>query len=292
VSRIERLLARVPEDIRSELVVVPGLAEWIDACWTDATTAWPGLALGADDFLPYLGERASASWRAGDALPHVRAADLYLACACARGHAAALAALDQRYLPAMDAALGKRSLAHLRDEVKQRVRTKLLVGDGAGGAPRIAEYAGRGDLASWLQAVAVRIALNMVRDDRRDVELVDDDAAAAPASGDSPELRLIKERGGAALVEAFTEAFAGLTARQRNLLRQHFLDGLGIDELGTAYRVHRATAARWLAKARATLVGRTRRLLADRLQLRAGELDSFGRYIDSQVELVLRKTSI
>ncbi len=56
-----------------------------------------------------------------------------------------------------------------------------------------------------------------------------------------------------------------IAPRQRNLLRQHLLDGLTIDELGVIYQVHRVTAARWLTAARADLWAHTRRRLRQTL---------------------------
>ena len=50
-----------------------------------------------------------------------------------------------------------------------------------------------------------------------------------------------------------------LSAEDRTLLRQQIVDGLSIDAIGAAYGVHRATAARWLNRARGALVARRTR---------------------------------
>ena len=47
------------------------------------------------------------------------------------------------------------------DEVRQVLRTKLLVGDGA--PPKIADYSGRGPLDGWVRAAAVRAAIDLKR---------------------------------------------------------------------------------------------------------------------------------
>jgi RNA polymerase sigma-70 factor (ECF subfamily) len=65
------------------------------------------------------------------------------------------------------------------------------------------------------------------------------------------------------------------------------LDELSIDELATIYRVHRATCARWLSDAREQVRKQTRRRLLERLGTPAAELDSFMRYLDSDLELSL-----
>ena len=78
--------------------------------------------------------------------------DVELARACARADPAALAAFEQvlgAVRPAI-ASLGA-SAAEI-DEVLQRVRVQLLVGD----PPGIAGYAGRGELRAWVRVIAVR----------------------------------------------------------------------------------------------------------------------------------------
>src|SRR5439155_27001611 len=85
-----------------------------------------------------------------------------------------------------------------------------------------------------------------------------------------PETALLRARYASAANEALREAFASLDARERNLLRQHFVDRLSIDDLGPLYGVHRATVARWLERAREALEARTRKLLMERLDVGGG----------------------
>jgi RNA polymerase sigma-70 factor (ECF subfamily) len=80
-----------------------------------------------------------------------------------------------------------------------------------------------------------------------------------------------------------------LSDRQRTILRQQLLDGLSIDEIGALYRIHRATAARWLEQARQQVLENTRALLLERLQVRPQELDSIIRLIRSRLEVSLRQ---
>ena len=78
--------------------------------------------------------------------------------------------------------------------------------------------------------------------------------------------------------------------RQRNLLRQHILDELTIDDLARLYRVHRATCARWLADARADLGKHTRKKLVVALGLaNKDDMDSMLRFLDSDIELSISK---
>jgi RNA polymerase sigma-70 factor len=79
----------------------------------------------------------------------------------------------------------------------------------------------------------------------------DNDALDALVGGTGAgETMLDTEHHREAFREALQEALAMLTAREKTLLRLHFLDGMNIDALGTVFQVHRATVARWLVSIR------------------------------------------
>ncbi len=71
------------------------------------------------------------------------------------------------------------------------------------------------------------------------------------------------------------------------MLNLHFVDGLSIDEVGTVYHVHRATAARWISAARAALLKEIRLRLAAALRASESELDSVMRGVRSQLDVSL-----
>jgi RNA polymerase sigma-70 factor, ECF subfamily len=81
----------------------------------------------------------------------------------------------------------------------------------------------------------------------------------------------------------------GLSDHDRVLLRQHHLDQLTIDELASLHKVHRATAARWIANARASLLSRVRERMIERLSISGGELDSALRLARSQLEVSIHR---
>ena len=83
---------------------------------------------------------------------------------------------------------------------------------------------------------------------------------------------------------AFRRAIAKLELRERNLLRQHYLDELSLEDVASLYRVHRATAARWLSSARSGLLALTRQELAAALGLPAHEVDSLMRLLQSRLD--------
>nr|MDQ3368351.1 transcriptional regulator [Myxococcota bacterium] len=172
------------------------------------------------------------------------------------------------------------------DEIIQRVRVALLATDGAG----ISGYSGRGDLRSYVRAVAVRIALKRL--EREEAASPDDDTdvlAFQPDAADSPELRLLKDRCRSDLRGAFATALASLEPRQRTLLRQHYVDGLTIDALGRLHRVHRSTCARWIETARADVLTAIRRHLRQALDLGESDLESALALVRSQLDLSLSR---
>ena len=91
-----------------------------------------------------------------------RGADLYLAAACARGDAAAVNAFDRAFLQAPGPiGAGKVTPSQL-DEVRQRLRVKLL----AGPNPNITTYRGFGPLGAWVRVAAARVASNLQENER------------------------------------------------------------------------------------------------------------------------------
>ena len=134
-----------------------------------------------------------------------------------------------------------------------------------------------------MQVVATRIALDHTRAKDRPTAGGDElDALAAIA--DDPELAFLKATYRAAWRDAFTAAAGDLDARARNLLRLHHLGGATLEQLAAMYGVHRATAVRWLADARAALARGTRRRLTASLDVSPAELDSILAMIGSRLE--------
>jgi RNA polymerase sigma-70 factor (ECF subfamily) len=260
------------------------LAPLVDAMVREAHRTWPAVTVSDGDFVAYVGERLPAEESAAAALTKLCTRDLYLALACSRGDTRALATFEAHCVETIDAALARLGASNdIVTEVKQRLRRSLLVADGA--APAIAQFSGRGNLRAWVRVIAVREALALVRQSRKDTPIEDALLAQKLIPADDPELAYLKGMYRQEFKTAFAEAMAGLGDRERTLLRQHMLDGLNIDELGALYRVHRATAARWLESARRKLVERTLASLRSRLRVQPEELDSILRLIRSQLDV-------
>jgi RNA polymerase sigma-70 factor (ECF subfamily) len=282
-ARVRSFLDALEPGARATAERSAGFAAALDRVVEAARAAWPDIALDDATFLAHLAERAGEP--TADSLVRLPAADLYLACACARGIPVALRAFDDQFVGAIDPALRHAGLfPDLFDEVKQRLRIKLFT-SADGHAPRILDYLGRGNLRGWLRIVAVREALNTLRGDKRALA---GGLSEVPLVTDDPVLDHLKTRYRGEFRDAIAEAAGTLEPRERNLLRQYYLDGLTYDVLARMYRVHLATVARWVDKAREALLASTRRVLVTRMNIPRDELDSILRLIESQLEVSAR----
>jgi RNA polymerase sigma-70 factor (ECF subfamily) len=237
--------------------------------------AWPQVELSLEELGRAFGDRRVAE---------EKAADVFLACACAVRAPGALDAFDRAYLSDVRALIGKlRPSDAFADEVRQALREKLFVG-GAGAPGRIAEYNGDGALANWVRVTALRTAIDLQRQHRPPVEpkrTLEDPARA------DPELQHVKQRYRKPFNDAFRRALAALTAEQRALLKEHYVDGATLEELAKSLGVHRATAARRLATVRLTVLDEARRILSEELGTTSSELESLVRVMRSQIDLTL-----
>jgi RNA polymerase sigma-70 factor (ECF subfamily) len=248
---------------------------------------WPGVSLAEEAFVDHLAALVLPGTDPGEALDAMQLEELYLACACGQGDRAALEAFDQRFSEDL-------RIAHVRmggrapglEDYLQTIRRKLF----AEQPPGILRYAGTGALRSWLRVTAVRVLLDMTRNmASREVATADNRFDAVPAAEDDPELAYLKVSYRHAFREAFEEAATGLSPEARNVLRAHFVHGLGIDEIAATHGIHRATAARRLAKAREDLLRDTRRILLARLSLSRDELASVMRLIESKLHVSMQR---
>ena len=214
--------------------------------------------------------------------------EIVLAAACVAGDAGAIAELDREYGTQL-AALVAGIAGDRTDDIMQDLRAKLLTATDR--PARLAEYGGRGSLLSWLRVVAAREALSALRRGRREVPLDDEVMLGKLVATHDPALALIRAQSVAAIKRAFAAAVAGLTVRERNLLRQQLVDGLTIDDLAPLYAVHRVTVSRWLASARDSVWTATQQALRTELALTPSQLDSLlasaREYLDLSLERVL-----
>jgi RNA polymerase sigma-70 factor, ECF subfamily len=251
----------------------------------EAGAVWPEVHIPPGEFVRYLAERLPE----GDPLQGLKAlnvTDLYLACACVRGDPRALRMLEAGHFSMIEAAVAQlRASAAQIDEVKQVVREEVLVG-AAGKRPSLASYSGRGALGGWLRVTAVRCALRVIKKDGGSVP--DPDLAQnLPGPRNDPELEHLKALYQREFHAGVEGAIRSLSDQERNLLRYHYVDGLTVDDLAVLYHAHRATVARWIAKARREIFQQTRRTLTAKLEVGSAEYESILRMIRSQMHITL-----
>jgi RNA polymerase sigma-70 factor, ECF subfamily len=265
----------------------PDLERLLASALETARAAWPDVRVEDAEVLEYVAARLPEDGApdAATRLAEMHVSDLYLACACARGDDRALKAFDVHFLPEVASFVAQIDRSpSFAVEVRQQLREKLFF-HVEGEAPKIADFTGRGPLGGWLRVAAVRTALNLRRS-RKDHDDANDPAGPAlvPPTPD-PELDYLKTRYGRELREALVTTLANLPADERNVLRMHYIDGLNIDEVGTAYRVHRSTVARWLSASREKILKETKRALGEKLHLDRGEVESMIGLVQSQLDV-------
>jgi RNA polymerase sigma-70 factor, ECF subfamily len=253
-------------------------AELLRAC-EEAKAAWPGVTYSPEELARVLGGLVQSD----DALAELRqvhAADVYLACACVAGDTAAVRAFGRVHLARVREWVNQvdRSEA-FADDVRQEASRRLLVASDR--PPDLAGYSGRGALGAYVRIFVTRLARKMKRGkaQSRHVEI----PLALEAPDLDPEVALLRRRYAREFSDAFRATLTTLSADERNVLKLHYLDGLSIEEVGTTYRVSRATAARWLARARSRVVEETQRMLVDRLGMSAPNAASMLALVQSQL---------
>ena len=282
-------MGAVPTDRVQQLATTSGLGvpsrAAAEAAWelllSLARAKWPTVKLDEDAFATFVGERLTGDDLA-TALGTAPGADLALAAACAAQEPTAHAAFDSVLAEVDAAGSATSSPKDLVDDVKQLLRLQLLVPrDGKPAA--IVGYRGKGPLRGWVRITATRELIRHKKKRQREAPL-DKQLDKMLASGVDPGLAALKGEYRAEFAVALREAISDLSAEDRTLLRQQIVDAMSIDAVGAAYGVHRATAARWLTRARSALVAATHKRLAERLKLPVEQMDSVIRLVSSQLD--------
>jgi RNA polymerase sigma-70 factor (ECF subfamily) len=265
-----------------------GLEQWLRELAARGQAAWPGIVIAEADLAAFAAARLAPDLDTERALAALDPVELYLGCGLVAGQPAALAAFEHTYAPKVRAAVGRFGLDPADvDEITQTVRDRLFVAE-PGAAPRIAAYAGRGELGAVVHVIAVRAAVSLLRRQKNTRPLDGDALLRLRASGDV-ELDAVKAGERAAFKDAFEAAVGELDARDRNLLRLHLLEGVSLDALAGLHRVHRATIVRWLGRARRQVFDATRRRLEAALGLERTEAERLFQLIESRLDLSVER---
>ena len=252
---------------------------------TPATLLWLALELQLQHVKP--AELSAQAW-----LERLLIEDLYLALSCLDHDAVAMQLFHDTYGSQLHglALRSASSDAHAED-LEQTLMLSLFV-DSPRRQAKLRSYTGQGALRVWLQITATRTFIDITRANaarQEELPLEDELLELLTSDLEDIELEYFQQTYRVPFKEAFAQAVAELSPRQRNLLAQHILHQLTIDQLGAIYNVHRSTAARWLDDARQLLAKRTRKLLGQRLNLQDSELDSIMRLVQSRVSLSLSR---
>lgn len=249
----------------------------IDQAWRSGASAHPGLDVSREAFAAFAAERA-ATWQAD----LDRAPDLYLACACAIGANGAAERFVALFGHRIEGYLG--SLASSRDrvdEVRQIVLVRCLVASESA-PPAIASFSGRGSLEGWVRATAVREALGLERDRKRELR-------RAEVDGERPVIPpwSLAEHYREPVHRAFVAAISTLAAPHRALLRLHYVHGTTTAQLANMFQVSRATLVRRLTEARQALLDRFSGELNDLAGVSPDDCVAVLRLVKEEIDLSL-----
>jgi RNA polymerase sigma-70 factor, ECF subfamily len=220
-------------------------------------------------------------------IAQLKAEELCLAMACARGDEAAWRDFETGYRHTMVGAA--RSLT--KDEAEAEDLAQAVCGElfgvrasGEERASKFAHYSGRGSLGGWLRAVIYQSFIDRKRAAARfeQVEEADEferlaekaEVKLSPASLRPDEVfeRNGDERLRRATEAAMSRAFDALEARDRLLLNYYYFDELTLREIGLLTGVHEATVSRHLARAQQQVRRKTEETLRREYGLRRAEV--------------------
>jgi len=282
---------------RTDMATLPGWETRLEAALDEPPRAWGDHWLAREEFAAELAARLNdddenvTSW-----WDHLRANDLYLACACARGVGGALERFERLY----GAEIARTAQRFERpglpaDDLLQLLRAKLFtVPEPArvpGARPRIASYTGQGFLQNWVRVTATRTFIDCGRGhpESPEIPIRSELVAVLPEPKGDPELQMLKREHVTHFKASFAEAVGALDSADRLLLKQHLVERLTIDQLGALYHLHRASAARRIAKARDALLVATRIALARRLGVPPERLASVLELVASRLEASIER---
>lgn len=257
----------------------------LEAGIAEAASRYPGVVDAAleQPYADAVDARIEGEPDRNDAIGKLALPDVYLVTAVLANKRAAVAAFEKLVRDETTRAvarLGKNAPA--AEDVVQELLFKLLVRQSDQREAKIGAYGGHGALHAWIRVAAVRAAISLTR--RKQENLVDDQALAAVADdSDDQALAFLKSSYRAEFKRAFEDTLAELPRRSRTLLRLQIIDQLTLEEIGAFYQVSRATAARWLADARASLVDGTQNRLVAALSISTEELSELMRLVASSL---------
>lgn len=278
------IVTQLDGELRGLIEKQSEIAGVLDPAWDEQAAAAAVLGVDVTIFAESLASKLTRGSIEVADLVRLRVLDLALAIGCERGDTRAIERFEADVLVAVARSIQRMGKTPTdADDVLQNLREKLFVG-GADGRRKICDYNGTGSLFSWTRVAAVRDMQNYRRSTARESQVDSSDIWERLLPPGDTELEQLKLRYQEGFRAALVGAVARLSDRERILLRQHFVDGVPSSQIGALYRVHRATASRWIVSAQESLLAAVRTQLCDDLQIADDELQSVLRLIQSHFD--------
>jgi RNA polymerase sigma-70 factor (ECF subfamily) len=136
---------------------------------------------------------------------------------------------------------------------------------------------------------AQRVALDLRRAAARTPEGGDRLVEEVLPAHEHPEVDYLRTRYKAEFEAAVREALAGLTDRDRLLLKLTIVSGLSHEQLANIYSVNQSTVTRWIARAREQVLETTEREVCAKLRMPPGEFRSLAGLLLSRLDLSISR---
>jgi RNA polymerase sigma-70 factor (ECF subfamily) len=249
-------------------------------------SSWPQLQVTPEQFVSFLARQLPPDLHSSQQLRMLRASDLFLICGLWLRQPAAEEILEARYMPRVHEVLLRLGIsAPSIAEIQQDLYIRLF--ERQDDAIARHGYSGRGELSGWLCTCAVREARRRQNRAQREVTLEQTSSTVLLSTRQTPEMEVLTGQMKEAFQRAFEDSIAALSSRERNLLRYYFLRRLSLEQIGSMYRVSRATSARWVAHAQERLGQMTRERFLTGTEVSAESLPRIMSLIQSRVSIDL-----
>lgn len=290
---VEALLFAAPAELRGLVRPERGLALRLREALSIAVDAWAEVDVTLDEFARYLSARLRPDAEPSEPWAGLHLADLYLACGCAYGDAAARRGLRRTFGEEM-----QRSAARLHEvdanaeALAVEVEEALLGVESA--SPRIAHYDGRRPLRAFIRATVRRVhegaaspplGVDSMPTPRPHAR------AEGPAPAASREADALAEHLGPESRTAFRTAvdkvMAEVGARARSAAVDHFAHARQVDALAEGLGAPTAQVTRWLGDVCRRVSTRAREELIEQYGFTGGKLDAAAAAIDGRLDELL-----
>jgi len=252
--------------------------------------AWSAGQLSWSQFTVSLADYSAAVRNSGAEQTPLHPADFYLTAACLGGDFAALNVFEEKFVCRTGRYLARYRLSHHElEDITQSLRVALFTGE----SPSLAGYRGAGPLDGWLRVTAIRTCLDHLRAKGRRKELPTDETEHLMVDliqdADRAVTQPLLERHRADVRTCIERVLSQLDAKDRTILRLHFLDHLNLSEIGRIYGVHRATIARQFLAVRSKLFQELKRALRIELSSSTTEVRSLISFLRADMEMSLER---